>query len=916
MSSSIKNAKRKTGFVIFNTTIHNYAAPINQSQAIKSSKSQPKGKQKTVTNISSNIQKIISPRIKPSETINKTQPANPELPLQLSYNTNPAENSNDSKPLKLLKRLVSYPKITENVRISTGRNTPGLRCLTKCESRIEQKIRCFSKCETRTEEKAGEHKIKVVARVRPLNQNEQDLVNSGLGNIIVKVTTPNTLMIENTQTSFILDGAFEGDNQQNFYEKVAKDTINEVMCGYNGTIFAYGPTGTGKTYSMIGSLPFNDYTMGIVPRTANYIFDQVLQNSQNNIEIRVSALEIYKENLQDLLVTDHSYIDLRIKESSSKGIYVEGLLEKYVNSKEEFLNLIRIGTENRVVAETKANEKSSRSHTLFMLRITEKFPNGQEKQGKLNLVDLAGSEKLGYYMKNKEDHIEETKKINKSLSALGNVIFALTNGSEHIPYRDSKLTRILQESLGGNYKTTLIITMSPFSGSLDQTLTTLKFAQRASHVKNRAHQNICSISNGIDAKYEFIINGLKYQLKRLQDYIKEKIPESDVSLLKSQYLEADPYEISASPYKTAPMSTKNNIHDSPLVKEYKIEIETQKAIIEEYEETIKDLREKLEDEKIERLKWEQKAKSFEAIQMINDFKKTNEKSLESHKDIQIEILTKELNTLTEALEETEDNCRKLLNERQHIKKQNSPEKTYSTSISDDLINSLKSQLIESEIKIKSQNSLIESLNFKLKLEEQKYEFSNSYSKVLENSNQIIEKSLYESFGFNHKLRKLFEKNFESSELTDTVLAGTQNSGVSSEKNNDKNSISIGFMSAKGSKVPKKSQFIKYENEISKIDILQAKIEDLKSELELQASKNDELQKCYESAKISIDTLKNILKNTEQTAKNIVQKEQENNEKLINALKEKYENELKNKQIEIRKLYENIGKMQVKNLAKF
>jgi hypothetical protein len=176
---------------------------------------------------------------------------------------------------------------------------------------------------------------------------------------------------------------------------------------------------------------------------------------------------------------------------------------------EELLEIIALGESVRTVAATKMNKTSSRSHQIVILEICQKFSNGSEKKGKLNLVDLAGSEKISRTGVT-GTNLEEAKKINLSLSSLGNVIHALTLGAEHIPYRDSKLTRLLQESLGGNYKTTLIVACSPHPSNWEDTINTLKFAQRAKTIKNKAKINL----RRSPAEYMRMINALKEELTK------------------------------------------------------------------------------------------------------------------------------------------------------------------------------------------------------------------------------------------------------------------------------------------------------------------------------------------------------------------------------------------------------------------
>ena len=181
---------------------------------------------------------------------------------------------------------------------------------------------------------------------------------------------------------------------------------------------------------------------------------------------------------------------MKIKENPIKGIYVDKLTEVYIDSFETFMEYVDLAQENRIVSETKLNSYSSRSHSILIFEVTQNLNNANfSKKGTLNLVDLAGSEKISKTGAVGET-LEEAKKINLSLSALGNVIHALTTNSDHIPYRDSKLTRILQESLGGNFKTSLIVTCSPHSYHFEETTSSLKFAQRVKHIKNKVKINI------------------------------------------------------------------------------------------------------------------------------------------------------------------------------------------------------------------------------------------------------------------------------------------------------------------------------------------------------------------------------------------------------------------------------------------
>ena len=240
---------------------------------------------------------------------------------------------------------------------------------------------------------------------------------------------------------------------------------------------------------MMGADIDDEEQRGIIPRIVEQMFASILRSPENTeYTVRVSYMEIYMEKIRDLLVPQND--NLPVHEEKARGVYVKGLLEIYVSSVQEVFEVMRRGGLARATAATNMNQESSRSHSIFVITITQKnVETGSAKSGQLFLVDLAGSEKVGKTGASGQT-LEEAKKINKSLSALGMVINSLTDGkSTHIPYRDSKLTRILQESLGGNSRTTLIINCSPSSYNEQETISTLRFGVRAKSIKNKAKIN-------------------------------------------------------------------------------------------------------------------------------------------------------------------------------------------------------------------------------------------------------------------------------------------------------------------------------------------------------------------------------------------------------------------------------------------
>ncbi|KAK7179612.1 Kinesin heavy chain [Paraphaeosphaeria sporulosa] len=330
--------------------------------------------------------------------------------------------------------------------------------------------------------------IKVVARFRP--QNKIEIASGGEPIVEFKGDDTCTVSSKEASGSFTFDRVFDMSSRQNdVFDYSIRPTVDDILNGYNGTVFAYGQTGAGKSYTMMGTGIEDEVGKGIIPRIVEQIFTNIL-SSASDIEytVRVSYMEIYMERIRDLLVPQND--NLPIHEEKNKGVYVKGLLEVYVSSVEEVYEVMRRGGDSRAVSATNMNAESSRSHSIFVITVAQKnVSTGSTKSGQLFLVDLAGSEKVGKTGASGQT-LEEAKKINKSLSALGMVINSLTDGkSSHVPYRDSKLTRILQESLGGNSRTTLIINCSPSSYNDSETVSTLRFGMRAKSIKNKAKVN-------------------------------------------------------------------------------------------------------------------------------------------------------------------------------------------------------------------------------------------------------------------------------------------------------------------------------------------------------------------------------------------------------------------------------------------
>ncbi|RWS17370.1 kinesin heavy chain-like protein [Dinothrombium tinctorium] len=326
----------------------------------------------------------------------------------------------------------------------------------------------------------NECNIKVVCRFRPLNDAEEKAGSK----FIVKFPSNTEDCVSIGGKIYMFDKVFKPNaSQDKVYNEAAKPIVKDVLCGYNGTIFAYGQTSSGKTHTMEGVLG-DSQLCGIIPRIVNDIFNYIYSMDENiEFHIKVSYFEIYLDKIRDLL--DVSKTNLSVHEDKNRVPYVKGASERFVTCPEEVMEVIDEGKANRHIAVTNMNEHSSRSHSVFLINVKQENQENQKKlTGKLYLVDLAGSEKVS--KTGAEGMVlDEAKNINKSLSALGNVISALADGNKsHIPYRDSKLTRILQESLGGNSRTTIIICCSPASFNEMETKSTLEFGKRAKTIKN------------------------------------------------------------------------------------------------------------------------------------------------------------------------------------------------------------------------------------------------------------------------------------------------------------------------------------------------------------------------------------------------------------------------------------------------
>ncbi|CAH3028289.1 unnamed protein product, partial [Porites evermanni] len=405
--------------------------------------------------------------------------------------------------------------------------------------------------------------IRVAIRVRPLIKRENDYQSQTHWkvdrNIITQISNGKAL----SNSPYVFDRIFDISNStQDVYDEFGRPIVLSAMDGFNGTLFAYGQTSSGKTYTMMG----DQQNEGVIPKAVGEIYDYIEKHPSREFLIRVSYMEIYNEDIKDLL--NPGKTNLKIHENPQvfmlitqtcvhystfqRQVYVGDLTEEVVSCPEDVFKHMFRGEKNRHFGETNMNDRSSRSHTIFRVIIESREMKDESKDpdtidgavrvAQLNLVDLAGSERAsqtGAF----GQRLKEGGHINKSLLALGSVIAKLSEGESFIPFRDSKLTRILQSSLGGNAKTSMICTITP--AAVEETISTLKFASRAKTIKNCPEVNEVLDDGTLLKRYRKEICELKKQLteatiSQMQELQIEK--EKMVEMLEQQRIQQSEQE--------------------------------------------------------------------------------------------------------------------------------------------------------------------------------------------------------------------------------------------------------------------------------------------------------------------------------------------------------------------------------------
>ncbi|XP_019746220.1 centromere-associated protein E [Hippocampus comes] len=383
---------------------------------------------------------------------------------------------------------------------------------------------------------AEESAVKVCVRVRPIIQREESVPSETAEPVQVFWKSDKKFIHQiddgSATKSFSFDRVFTAEETTNqVYQDISKPLVVSTVEGYNGTIFAYGQTSSGKTFTMMGS----DHVPGVIPLAVDDVFETIKKCPKKEFLLRVSYMEIYNETVTDLLVDSWKRKPLEVRETTNKTIHVVDLTEELVTSPAQVLAWIRKGEKNRHYGKTKMNERSSRSHTVFRMILESRersdLASGENADGAiivshLNLVDLAGSERASQTGA-EGTRLKEGCNINRSLFTLGQVIKKLSEDSQSfINYRDSKLTRILQNSLGGNAKTVILCTIT--TASLDETLRTLQFASTAKKMKNDPHVTEVSDDGALLKRYRNEIVDLKRRLQEVSSETQTTATEREV----------------------------------------------------------------------------------------------------------------------------------------------------------------------------------------------------------------------------------------------------------------------------------------------------------------------------------------------------------------------------------------------------
>ena len=640
--------------------------------------------------------------------------------------------------------------------------------------------------------------VKVAIRVRPMNKREKEQNSRLCVQVDKDNNTVSVISDKNESKTFPFDYVYPMETtQREVYDQVAFPIVDSIFQGYNGTIFAYGQTGCGKTFTMMGIIT-DPQLRGVIPNAFDHIFGFIkTEGESRKFFLRCSFVEIYNEEVRDLLGNKDKKLDIR--EDPKKGTFLKDLTYVTIKNPADIDKSLDTGNKNRHVGATSMNDQSSRSHSLFTvyLEIEEKGENNNSriKSGKLNLVDLAGSERVGKTNATGQT-FDEVKKINLSLTALGSVIDALSQNRKYIPYKDSKLTRLLADSLGGNTKTVMFANISPASYNYDETLGTLRYASRAKLIKNAPVVNE-DPKDALLRKYEEEIKALKEKLANggnINDILEEVSEESDdgddaeveeenkqivknFKKKKSVYLGDDPEKI-ALMAKIAELE--KNLIDNVKLEDAEVREGEEKLNKNELAKRIKEQEEKNKQFKEYR---EKQMKENEEIE--NKMKK-----LKEQKEKEEELLKNDANKLQEKIKELNSEIEDLKNEGakdridylENVKEISKENDLYKKIIYGILSENQFKKICEMSRYIEDDN-LWKIKPFSIK--ENKLAFSNVNPSQVDTfiEGNIAKRDLIIEGGFNDNDKKIIFKNYGDDE-NDSQNKPEKNNNLTAKKLND------------------------------------------------------------------------------------------------------------------------------------
>lgn len=453
--------------------------------------------------------------------------------------------------------------------------------------------------------------IKVICRFRPIKSQLKDPDADLPEHILVDGDSKSVTIIVDAydRKAFAFDKILPPSCSQKETFQQVEGVVDSVLAGFNGAILAYGQTAAGKSFTMEGPSLFDLSSQGVISRSVDKLF-RLIQQADDTIHFQIIAsyFEIYCEKLRDLLNPQQD--NMKIRESKTEGFLCQELTEAVCTDCDSVLRVIELGKANRAAAPTLMNAESSRSHSIFSLSVIQKnTSNGRVKKARLFLVDLAGSEKVSKTGASGL-RLEEAKNINSSLTSLGMVINALCENSPHVPYRDSKLTRMLQDALGGNSKTALIICCAPESQHMSETISTLRFGERAKRVKNKARINE---ELSID-ELKNLLQAAKKEIKSLKRRLTSEF-SSPMNSPNALYLgsldDTGDEDIDVMPETLLPSNISPADLSATLITEYQEEIDRMSQLNESLEYELNDNKMQLENEIAARRGLESEAKALQ-----------------------------------------------------------------------------------------------------------------------------------------------------------------------------------------------------------------------------------------------------------------------------------------------------------------